>query len=76
MLSHRPRLRRWYLSSKALLCLLALPVVAVSMLDGPNPAEIAGLLAVLACGLLVAHRADRLQRHLDHLEKRLRHHPK
>ena len=72
----KPRIRRWYLSSKALLVAITLPVIGVSMLDGTNWEEIGGLLAVMACGLMVAVRADRLQHHLDHIEKRLRHPPK
>ena len=70
-LKRRPR--RWHLTSKALLFFLAVPVIAVSTLDGVNYREMATLAVVLACGLLIAHRADKLQDELDHLERRLRH---
>lgn len=50
---------------------LAVPVIAVSTLDGVNYREIGFLLLVLACGMVIAHRADKLQEELDQLEKRL-----
>ena len=68
-LKNRPR--RWYSSSKALICFIAIPVIAVSTLDGVNFREMAALAVVLAFGLIIAHRADSLQVHLDAQEKRL-----
>lgn len=68
------RPRRWYLSARALLVFLAIPVVAVSTLDGVNAREIISLLLVLAFGFVIAARADRLQDRLDELQSRLHHH--
>jgi membrane protein CcdC involved in cytochrome C biogenesis len=71
MHTFKRRPRRWYTTSKALLCFIAIPVIAASMLDGINVREIASLLVVLAFGFIIALRADSLQIHLDALEKRL-----
>ena len=70
-LKRRPR--RWHLSSKALMAFIGIPVIAASTLDGFNPREVAAIALVMACGLLIAHRADKLQDELDQLENRLRH---
>lgn len=71
MHSLKRRPRRWHLSSKAMMGFIAIPVIAASTFDGVNYREIAALLLVLACGMLVARRADSLQARLDQLEKRL-----
>lgn len=70
-LQRRPR--RWFLSSKALMAFIGLPVIAASTLDGVNYREIIALALVVLCGLVIAHRSDKLQDELDQLENRLRH---
>lgn len=71
MYSHKRRARPWFIRVKFLILLVAVPVIAISTLDGINYREITGLLIVMAVGLLVAHHADRLHSQIDDLERRL-----
>lgn len=71
MRSTAPSTHKWYKSSKALVFAIAIPVLALTLIDGIHSAELVSILVALAIGMVIAHRNDMLEEQVSRMHRLL-----